>query len=232
MTTTTKLKCSRELLDSIQHDTINLSHEDIETALNGDADKAATLCFRMNGSNRGYWAVKFGMERLMHPKAYRSFLENAWDHDHQHVQNTAFSYGVITDKYDPEYNEDSLDGCFTLMESNLKQCFEYAAFPIPADLPETLTIYRGCYRLNAIDTACGFSWTLSKKTGEWFAKRVPFRDVFAVAHIGSSDGPTLVKTTIKREDVAMFTNGREEQEIVTFAVDLQNIEEIEVSNDN
>ena len=148
----------------------------------------------------------------MERNSYGEFLENAWDHDHQHVQSYAMNF--------PREDEDGEDcsGSFINMGEVLQECFEYAAFSIPDDLPETLTIYRGCYGLSPTDTACGYSWTTSRKTGAWFANRKPFRDVFPVAHYDEALGPCLVKATIKRSDVMLFTNAREEAEIVTFAV--------------
>lgn len=222
MTSTNIAAAFDELIDAVLSDCIAEDRETVVKALfHNDPDAALSVLVSMNGDNRGYWAVKLGMDQLMEPTAYGAFLENAWDHDHQYVQQYAMNF--------PREDEDGEDcsGSFTNMGEVLKECFEYAAFPIPDDLPETLTVYRGCYGLNRIDTGCGYSWTTSRKTGAWFANRKPFRDIFAVAHYDEDLGPCLVKATIKRSDVMLFTNEREEQEVVTFAVKPWTVKQIE-----
>ena len=211
-----------ELIDAVLSDCIAEDRKTVINALfNDDPDAARSVVYSMNGDNRGFWAVKLGMDQVMERTAYGAFLENAWDHDHQHVQSYAMNF--------PREDEDGedLSGSFLNMGEVLEECFEYAAFPIPDDIPETLTVYRGCYGLNPVDTACGYSWTTSRKTGAWFANRKPFRDVFAVAHYDEAHGPCLVKATIKRSDIMLFTNEREEQEVVTFAIKPWEAEQIE-----
>lgn len=222
--TTDSIEANERLLEELQADCIRTTKEEVWEALTGDADIAGEMLIQMDGRNRGYWSVILGMHQLMEPEAYRVLLEGAWSLDHQYVQHNAFDYPLEGDE-EEEDNDDGR-GSFYRMKEVLQECFEYAAFDIPDDLPETLTVYRGCYGLDAYDTACGFSWTLSPETGAWFANRKPFRDIFAVAHYDEAKGPCLVKATINRSDVVLYTNDREEQEVVTFAVKPHDVERI------
>jgi hypothetical protein len=72
-------------------------------------------------------------------------------------------------------------------------------------MPATLTIYRG---FNGKGTWRGWSWTISKEKGEWFARRPkgPGAD--------SPSDPTLVEATVKKADAIAYITARNESEIV------------------
>lgn len=72
-----------------------------------------------------------------------------------------------------------------------------------AQLPDVLTIYRGCYAVNK----WGFSWSLDRD----IAERFPF-----LGRYGGKGRPLLVKATIHKNKVAALKLGRGESEIVTF----------------
>ena len=72
-------------------------------------------------------------------------------------------------------------------------------------MPATLTIYRG---FNGKGTWRGWSWTISKEKGEWFARR-PERP-----RANSPSDPTLVEATVKKADVIAYITARNESEIV------------------
>jgi len=63
-------------------------------------------------------------------------------------------------------------------------------------LPNEMTVYRG-------GEPDGFSWTLSRETGEWFSQRF------------GQDLP-LCSMKVKKEDILFFTNDREESEVIVF----------------
>lgn len=70
-------------------------------------------------------------------------------------------------------------------------------------LPEVLTVYRGCYALNK----WGFCWSLNRA----IAERFPFCNRY-----GGEGRPLLVKATLKKSQVAALKLDRNEAEIVTF----------------
>lgn len=72
------------------------------------------------------------------------------------------------------------------------------------NLPNTFTIYRGCFD----DNEDGISWTLSRKVANIFAKGGLERKG-TKAH-----GGKVVKFKIAKEEVLAFINTREEQEIL------------------
>lgn len=76
-------------------------------------------------------------------------------------------------------------------------------------LPDTITIYRGCRREMNED---GWSWTTGRAKAEWFAKRHPW-----------SDGdPLVIEATVPKDHVVAYFSGRGESEVVAYshAVDI------------
>ena len=70
-------------------------------------------------------------------------------------------------------------------------------------LPEVLTVYRGCYAVNK----WGFCWSLERS----IAERFPFLNRYR-----AEGRPLLVKATLRKSQVAALKLDREEAEIVTF----------------
>lgn len=72
-------------------------------------------------------------------------------------------------------------------------------------MPDAITIYRG---YSGRGTWRGWSWTIEKDKGEWFARRPrgPGED--------SPSDPTLVEATVKKADVIAYIAARNESEIV------------------
>lgn len=72
-------------------------------------------------------------------------------------------------------------------------------------LPDIVTIYRGVapqdFKKRVIR---GFSWTLDKEKGKWFALRFCFDDKEGM----------LITATIPKEHIAFYSDGRSEQEVV------------------
>jgi hypothetical protein len=69
------------------------------------------------------------------------------------------------------------------------------------ELPETLTVYRGCITGKNED---GFSWTLDQSRAKWFSERLA-RD---------GDEPIVLERTIKRDDAIAYFTRRGESEIL------------------
>ena len=70
-------------------------------------------------------------------------------------------------------------------------------------LPEVLTVYRGCYAINK----WGFCWSLDRGVAE----RFPFLNRY-----DAEGRPLLVKATLQKSQVAALKLDRSEAEIVTF----------------
>jgi hypothetical protein len=66
------------------------------------------------------------------------------------------------------------------------------------NLPDVLTIYRGC----RVHNKHGYSWSLSKNTARWFAARSVGK--FPIVQTGKC----------KKSDVIAFLGGRKEDEII------------------
>ncbi|MGA1809476.1 hypothetical protein VHN57_20380 [Sphingobium sp. WW5] len=72
-----------------------------------------------------------------------------------------------------------------------------------ADLPDRVTIYRGCYKHN-MD---GMSWSLDQQVAAGFLCMNRYR---------SKGQPLLIKATIARDRILAFKNGRQEAEIIAW----------------
>ncbi|MFM8497431.1 MAG: hypothetical protein ACKOEM_18205, partial [Planctomycetia bacterium] len=72
-------------------------------------------------------------------------------------------------------------------------------------MPDTLTIYRG---YSGEGTWRGWSWTIDREKGEWFARRPP-----SPLDDAPTD-PTLVEATANKSDVIAYLTDRCESEII------------------
>lgn len=86
--------------------------------------------------------------------------------------------------------------CFRDLGLNsLRKILEYAAFEPPAGTPDRFDIYRG-------GNAEGLSWSLSKAVAQQFAGRVK--------------GGTVTARTVRRDEIAFFSNDRGEEEVIVW----------------
>ena len=90
-----------------------------------------------------------------------------------------------------------------------------------AALPEMLTIYRGCAESNRL----GFSWSIDREQGEWFARRCGFG-------AWNDSGPFLLIGDCRRSDVIAHFLRRDEDEIVINPDDVKIIESDRVGKDS
>lgn len=148
-------------------------------AFEGDVEAAGTLCASLKNDLRGEMAV--AMWRAMVPKeAFREYLKSAWDHDHDRVIQAAKNRRTLA--------------CL----------FRYAAFPLPRNLPERVTLWRGTSRLTLDQAVQGYSWTTDRDTAHWFAMRFASRNESAI----------VLSVEVAKADIAMFHHGRAESEAV------------------
>lgn len=78
-----------------------------------------------------------------------------------------------------------------------------------ADLPETLTIYRGANRRDS----GGWSWTLSEETARWFAQRFFSKN-------------SVLRGVVNKQDVFGYMTDRNEDEILVHFKDVREVEGI------
>lgn len=81
-----------------------------------------------------------------------------------------------------------------------------------AELPETMTIYRG-YQYKA--SMRGLSWSLDRERAIWFAQRF--------AMINTKLPPRLATAEVRRESVLAYFNRRNEDEVVVLPQNLLNL---------
>ena len=151
----------------------------VTPAFAGDAEAAFSLCVALSNSKRGEVAV--AMWRAKVPReAFRSYFASAWDHDHRHVINAAGT------------------------RHRLAYLFRYAAFPVPAGLPDVVRVWRGTSKLTQADACSGYSWTTCRDVACWFAMR------FAAGN----GVPLVLAADVPKSDIALHHDERNEHEVV------------------
>ena len=151
--------------------------EYMEAAFNGDVDAAGSLTFRLSNDKRGAVAVAMWRAKVKR-EAFREYFSSVWEHDHRHVIDAAQT------------------------RRTLGYMFRYAAFPIPAELPDVVKLWRGTSKLTIAEAREGYSWTTDRDTACWFAMR--FAD--------TNGAPLVLTAEVAKSDIALFTNAREESE--------------------
>ena len=119
------------------------------------------------------------------PSAFRIALKDAWTQSHKYGDVLRVARG---------------------RRQFIRWC-RYADFPLPSDMPDPVTIYRGAQGENEDDAYLGAlyrpSWTLSRERAEWFANRWDHWDTGVVAC-----------ATVPRNSIMFYSNAREEQEVI------------------
>ena len=153
--------------------------EYMQAAFDGDVEAAGMLTYRLSNDKRGAVAVAMWRAKVKRD-AFREYFSSVWNHDHRYVIAAAKT------------------------RRTLGHMFRYAAFPLPADLPDTVTVWRGSSYLPFDDARTGYSWTTDRDLACWFAMR------FA----GRNGSPLVLTADIAKRDIALFTNDRNESEAV------------------
>lgn len=149
----------------------------VAPAFAGDVEAALILSVALEDSERGHVAVM--MWRAKVPLgAFRAFLSSVWDHDHRHLIRAAAT------------------------RRTLGHMFRYAAFPLPADMPERVTLWRGTSVLSLNEAKAGYSWTTERDVACWFAMRF------------ENPAPLVLATEVAKTDIALFGTERDESEAV------------------
>ena len=149
----------------------------MDDAFNGDVEAALSLCVALGNDLRGVVAVAMWRAKVKR-EAFREYFSSAWVHDHRYVIDAAQT------------------------RRTLGYMFRYAAFPIPVELPDVVTLWRGTCKLTIAEAREGYSWTTDRDTACWFAMR--FADI--------NGSPLVLSADVAKSDIALFTNAREESE--------------------
>lgn len=153
----------------------------VAPAVWGNADAALDLCYAAGNSTRARIAMDMWRARVDRA-AFRPLLGAVWDHDHRVLIRA------------------------TETRRRLQSLFQYAAFPIPDHLPDSLTVWRGTSYLTVLECRRGLSWTLDRDIACWFAMRFAERN----------GRPLVLRATVPRSAVALYTHERHEDEVVIF----------------
>lgn len=153
----------------------------IGPTFDGDPEAAFRLSIALDNPKRGEASFLLWLAKIPVP-AFRAFLQSVWEHDHRHLIAAAGR------RFD------------------LEAMFRYAAFPLPEDMPETVTVWRGTSALTRAQAVRGLSWTLDRGLACWFAMRFADRN-------GS---PLLLTARVPRSEIMLDTDERNEREAVIF----------------
>lgn len=153
--------------------------KDVRAAFDGDVKAALALSTALNNDKRGAVAVAMWRTNVAR-EAFRVYFSAVWDHDHRYVIEAAEN------------------------RRTLGHMFRYAAFPIPAELPDVVTLWRGTSKLTIAEAREGYSWTNDRDVACWFAMR------FAE----SNGSPLVLAAEVSKSDIALFHTERSEAEAV------------------
>lgn len=156
--------------------------ETVDRAIAGDLDAVGWMYWHAHESMRAELMVL--VWALGAPvEVQRELLMRVWDHEHHYLKNW-------------------------LSLADAKAMFTHAAFPVPADVPETLTVYRGGFGTSKRALAAGFSWTTDRDTACFFAMRYQGYDDWHT--------PMVLKATIRRDEIMLMEPEHREFEVVIF----------------
>jgi hypothetical protein len=151
----------------------------VKPAFAGDEEAAFSLSCSLENHERGLVAV--AMWRAKVPvDSYRAYFSSVWDHDHRFLIDAASN------------------------RRTLAYMFRYAAFPLPQELPSTVTLWRGTSKLPIKEAKEGYSWTTDRDVACWFAMR------FAE----QNNSPLVLIAEVAKTDIALFHQERNESEAV------------------
>jgi len=159
--------------------------EYLEAACAGDSQAALSLSVSCDKPQRGYVAAIYCDCDAVPGTARRTMLSLVWE----------TAWGAL------------LNACDDLLISD-HELFWRLQFPIPAYIPEHVSVYRGiCLApgetLN--DRDLGLSWTLSRDTAIWFSRR----GAENATHV-------LASAQVNRDDIMYYSDDRREQEVLLY----------------
>lgn len=153
--------------------------EYVKPAFAGDVEAASRLSCSLENHERGLVAV--AMWRAKVPAgAFGAYLSSVWVHDHRWVIEAARN------------------------RRTLAYMFRYANFPLPQELPDVVTLWRGTSKLPIAEARAGYSWTNDRDVACWFAMGNAKRD-------GS---PLVLAAEVAKTDIVLFHLERNESEAV------------------
>ena len=161
--------------------------EHVAAAFASDPEAVLSLMVALHDHQRAEMVLLLYCAQVA-PAAFRTALEDTWTQTHH--------YG------------DVLRAARTWRQF-VRWC-RYAAFPLPADVPDPVTIHRGGSEseMEGRFVALGPSWTLDREKAEWFACE------YAGQGMPPPEQGWLASATVPRSMLMYYSNEREEQEVV------------------
>lgn len=142
--------------------------------------------------------------RITDPTEYWNLLATIWS-DSENIQECLDEWETVL--FDtPFINERD-----AMMDSDERK--------VLADLPEVVTVYRGCRQEENED---GFSWTLDRDRAAWFARRW---------HGDQTGDPIVLVGEIHKDEIVAYLDHRNEREIIAHFDNVKVTRVIEVPAD-
>lgn len=155
----------------------------------GDLEACGSLITAARNAERGR-IVRFLYDRGINSNAFREALSAAWELDHAEVFKSAGTWRRFI------------------------SMFRYAAFALPNDLPDPVTIWRGTCGLPFDNASFGPSWTLKRDAACWFAMR-------EADHFGM---PLVLRMSVPKRALIFYSNQRSEAEVIPVRIEQAMVE--------
>ena len=146
--------------------------------------------FLMNFIDKRYKLFTFKyINRFLSEKDYSEILMDCWTME----EFPSRDKNVTIDEFVEFFEKMNIDYA---MEEDERKVFD--------NLDEFVTIYRGTKSINEDEFLYGLSWTLDVEQAKWFATR-----------LDEIEGQSMLyKVVVPREEIFVYTNDREENEVI------------------
>lgn len=164
---------------------------------------------------------------LVTPAVFRELLATTWMHSHHALFNL-----IRTRRMEYNGSPQCLDEWMDFelsIRDEVVELFRLAAFPPCGEQEGMITVYRGTFGLPVEAGRQGLSWSLSRSKANWFAMRglAGSTDIYPRYEFNHEYGAKILKATISRKDVLLWSNSRSEQEVVAVVDGTVEAEEAE-----
>lgn len=122
-----------------------------------------------------------------------------------HARDTKAFREILVNAWDHDHREVI---AATGTRRALEEMFQAAKFDLPSDWPEQVTLYRGTSFVPLSTAKRGFSWTTDKRVASFFAMRFAWKN----------SSPLVLRATVPKSSIVLYTNERQEKEAVCFHV--------------
>jgi hypothetical protein len=170
------------LIEKALASTPSWGSEYVRPAFEGDEEAAFSLCVSLRDHDRARMTGLMYRAQVR-PAAFQAMLTGALSQSHYYNSVLAEAGG----------------------RRSLVKWLRYAAYTLPENLPNMVTIYRGVRGCTSQQGAKGLSWSLDFDVAAWFA---------VVHRHWVSGQPLVVQAHVRCSDLLFYSNDREEQEVI------------------